>query len=500
MWWGYPYSKPQICYGGTGLPEEISTSDILINSAIGETRLAHMARLPHMQKARPVEIRLFRDHKPSLIGAIYVGRITSLSTEFQAAFVDLGQGLTGFLPLSLLPKRPGKKPQDLTSLLTEGQKIIVQVTADAISDKSVKLTSRIEVSSSALILHPFREGAFVSSRIKDITRREELKRFASSLDLKGMGLTLRTEAAHLSHDEIRKISDLLVRHWVRAVENRDKKKVPYLLSQGPDSLLQILREYGSCKYDKIIFDHPATLKNAQNWAREFSPDLLDRMIMHTGTCSLFEDYGVEEELDRLCDKSIPLPSGAWITIEQTEAMIVIDVNMGNSKIHKDPLKQRLAVNFQAAREIFRQIRLRGMSGLIVIDFINMSGQRTAGHKSSEKSDVSNLLGVIDNLILEDPIQIQRSNLSSFGILELARKGGAAPLSRLMLTETQPAPTAETAALSLLRQWERDAAAKPGIPLTVTAQAEVTSWLKSHPNLMKEFTRRTGCRLDISASL
>ncbi|MCK5424124.1 MAG: ribonuclease E/G [Emcibacter sp.] len=453
-------------------------SDILINSAIGETRLALM------EAGLPVEIRLFRDHEPSLIGAIYYGRVTSLSKEFQAAFIDLENGLTGFLPLTLLPKRPGGKPKDLTTLLNEGQKIIVQVTADATADKSAKLTGRVEIISSALILHPFREGAFISSRIKNPARREELKSFASTLKLKGMGLTLRTEAQHLSDDDIKSTANHLIRHWIRAVENRDKKKVPFLLSQGGDSLLQILRQYGSTKHDRMIFDQPACLKEAQDWAREFAPDLLDRMMLHCESAPLFEYFDVEEELDRIFDKKIPLPSGAWITIEQTEAMVTVDVNMGNARLSNDPIKQRLNINFEAAKEVFRQIRLRGISGLVVIDFINISG----------KSEVSNLLGVIDNLIQNDPVQIQRSNLSAFGLLELARKASHQVLSRQILAPTRPAPTVETAALTLLRKAVQDAAAKPGIPLTVMTDPAIAAWLKEQPELMNKFTKRTGSKL------
>jgi len=193
------------------------SSEIIINSAIGETRLALV------ENEQPVEIRLFRDHEPSIVGAVYYGRVTSLSKEFQAAFVDLGNGITGFLPLALLPKRPGGKPKDLTTLLTEGQKIIVQVTADAAADKSAKLTGRVEIISSALILHPFREGAFISSRIKSPERREELKVFAGSLKIKGMGLTLRTEAQHLSNDDIQKTANHLIRHWTRVVEKPREK-------------------------------------------------------------------------------------------------------------------------------------------------------------------------------------------------------------------------------------------------------------------------------------
>ncbi|NOZ42450.1 MAG: S1 RNA-binding domain-containing protein, partial [Alphaproteobacteria bacterium] len=223
------------------------SSEILINSAIGETRFALL------EQGKAVEIRLFRDHDPSLVGAVYHGRITSLSKAFQAAFIDLGTGVTGFLPLSTLPKRPGRKPQDLTTLLHEGQKIIVQVSADAVGDKLTKLTGRIEITTPALILHPFRDGAFVSSRIKDPVRRQQLKQFAAELDSHGYGFTLKPQAAALGNEEIRRAVDHLVRHWTRVSENRAKNKVPFLLSQGPDSLLQILRDYGDRQLDNIVF-------------------------------------------------------------------------------------------------------------------------------------------------------------------------------------------------------------------------------------------------------
>jgi len=456
------------------------SSEILINSAIGETRFALM------EQGRAVEIRLFRDHAPGRVGTICHGRITALSKAFQAAFVDLGEDLTGFLPLSSLPKRPGRKPKDLTSLLHEGQKIIVQVSADASPGKSIKLTGRVELTSPVLILHPFREGAFVSSQIRDPERRQQLKDFASHIDSGNIGFTLRPDAAALGNDDIEKAVIHLARHWKRAVENRAKAKIPFLLAQRPDSLSQILRDYADSHIDRIILDRPSALKSARDWTQEFAPHLTGRMMLHQERQPLFDHYGVEEELEQIFDKHIPLPSGAWITLEQTEAMVVADVNMGAARGSDHPAKQRLQVNLEATKKIFRQIRLRGISGLMVIDYINMSG----------KADISNLLTVVDNCILSDPVQIQRSSLSSFGLLELTRKGRHLALSRHMLTDTTPMATIETKALALLRQAEQDAATRPGIPMKISADKETTAWLKAQNALTDKFTRRTGSRLII----
>lgn len=456
------------------------TSEILVNSSIGEIRMALV------EEGKPVEIRLFRDSRQSLVGAIYYGRITALNREFQAAFVDLGHDITGFLPLALLPKRPGRKPRDLTELVHEGQKIIVQVTADAADDKSVRLTGRVEIVTPGLILHPFRQGAFVSSRIKDPKRREDLKIFGNGLDLRGMGLTIRTQAAEIPPEDLRKTAERLMGHWRQAIENRERKKVPFLLSQKPDSMGQIMREYASLRRDRIIFDRPSSMKAAQDWAREFSPQLIPRMSLHAQSTPLFEDYGVEAELDRIFERQIPLPSGAWITLEATEGMMVIDVNMGPARLETDPVRQRYGVNIAAAREIFRQIRLRGIGGIIVVDFINMQG----------KSDAGNLLSVIDNLMAEDPNQVQRSNLSAFGLLELTRKSRHHDLGYHMIRPSQPLGNTQTLALDLLRYYERDALAKPGLPVTPTTTTDIAKWLREHPEYLKEFTRRTGSSLNL----
>jgi len=454
--------------------------ELLINAAIGETRLALM------EDGEAQEIRLYRDHKPSLVGAIYLGRILSLSSELQAAFVDLGQKLTGFLPLSFLPKQPGKKPKDLTTLLHEGQKIIVQVTGDAEDGKSLKLTGRVEIKSASIILHPYREGAFVSSRIKNPARREALKIFGMELDLKGLGLTFRTEAENIPDNILEKTAKNLIGHWLRVQNPQKGQKIPCLISQNPEPIHQILRDYASPALDKIILDQPATLKKAQGWAQEFAPDLLPRIEAHTGRESLFDQGGVNEALDQVLDAKIPLSSGAWISFEQTEALCVVDVNSGSAAQTTDHARHILGVNLQAAHEIFRQIRLRGTGGLIVIDFINMSGK---GH-------VTQLLDVIDSLMLKDPQQIQRSNISSFGLLELARKSSHASLSQQMIQKNIPHTTVATLALDLLRKAEGDACAKPGIALRVKTSQPVKDWLDKQPHLMQEFTRRTGSALTL----
>ena len=180
---------------------------LIINCNIGETRFALL------EDDQVSEIRLFRDHKPSYVGAIYLGRIIRVSREFQAAFVQLSKELTGFLPIKNMPKRSGKKIKDLTTALHEGERIIVQVTADAAPEKSLKLSGRIELISTALVVHPFRSGSFVSSRIKNPAKREELKKFGASLSIDDIGITFRTDAESLPLEQLKGTANNLIKNW-----------------------------------------------------------------------------------------------------------------------------------------------------------------------------------------------------------------------------------------------------------------------------------------------
>lgn len=432
------------------------------------------------------EIRLFRDHTPSYVGSIFLGRVTKLSTEFQAAFIELDNHMSGFLPLKTLPKSPGKKPKDLTTLLHEGQRIIVQVTADAAHEKSVKLTGRIELISAAVVLHPFREGAYVSSRIKDPSKREELKEFGQTLMLEGVGLTFRTTAETVPLDQLKNTANQLIQHWKQISKNSDKAACPALLTQGPNPIEQIMREYSSADVSEIIIDHASALNTASQWAATFAPDLKNIISHHKAKSSLFNEYEVDDVLEQIRSPHIAMNSGAWITIEQTEAMTVIDVNMGHAQISNDHDKQIFSINREAAREIFRQLRLRSIGGIIIIDFINMTN----------KGQVKSLLQFTDELMLADPSPMQRGNISSLGLLELSRKAKQQNLSQLMLEKTPPSYNLATHCLELIRRAENEANENPGMPVTIKVTKNIKKWFEDHSIMFDQFQKRTGSILQM----
>ena len=454
------------------------TRQILINRSIGETRAAYL------EDDAIKDIRLYRDHNPSYVGAIYLGRITKISSEFQAAFVELDNSLEGFLPLKSLPKTSGKKPKDLTTLIHEGQRIIVQVTADAKSGKSLKLTGRIELISTAIVIHPFRAGAFVSSRIKDPHRRAELKEFGLSINLKEFGLTFRTEAANIPLTQLKTTADQMIGHWRAVSKNIKTAKCPDLLAQGPDAIEQIMREFTSSGLTNIIIDQANAHKRAVLWCKNFAPDLKDNISLYNKSESLFRHYDVDEEIEQLSSSQISIKSGGWITIEETEALTVIDVNMGDAQLSNDYELQVLKLNQIAAREIFRQLRLRSIGGIIIIDFINMQN----------KGQIKSFLHFIDELMMSDSMPLQRGNMSSFGLLELTRKSRQQNLNQLLVSKSELNKNVTSQCLDLLRDAQSEANARPGKPATIKVSAAQKLWLENHSKLFDSFKSQTGSSL------
>ena len=459
------------------------SKEILISRAIGETRMALL------EDGQVSEIRLYRDHAPSYVGAVYLGRITKLSSELQAAFVDLGKGISGFLPLKTLPKPLGKKPKDLTTLLHEGGHIIVQVTTDASPGKSAKLTARHELVSTAIVFQPMRTGVFVSSRIKDLDRRAELKAFGQSLNLDDMAITFRTEAAKTPLDQLAKTAESLFTHWKKITRDLKNIKCPALLTQGPEPVEQIMREFSSAGISALIIDQASAIKTASLWANNFAPDLVEKISLYNQKQSLFSHYEVDDQIEQITSPHVSLNSGAWITIEQTEALTVVDVNMGGAQFSSDQNKQIFSLNFGAAREIFRQLRLRAIGGIIVIDFVNMEGE---GH-------IKSLLHFIDELMLADPEPVQRGNMSSFGLLELTRRAKQNSLNSLLLEKPILSKNIPSQCLDLLRGAESQANENPGKAVTISVSKDMKKWFEDHSDLFDDFIARTGSTLTMELS-
>ena len=329
-----------------------------------------------------------------------------------------------------------------------------------------------------------RAGAFVSSRIKDPDRRTELKEFGKYVVLNDMGLTFRTEAADIPLDQLGETAGKLIDHWKKITRGLKNLKCPSLLSQGPDPIEQIMREFTSADISAIIIDQASALKTASLWAKNFAPDLISKISHYKSKQSLFSHYEVDDQIEQITSPHISLNSGAWITIEQTEALTVIDVNMAGAQFSSDHNKQIFSLNREAAREIFRQLRLRGIGGIIVIDFVDMK----------DKVQIKSLLHFIDELMLSDPEPVQRGNISSFGLLELTRRTKQNNLNSLLLEKIVLSKNITSQCLDLLRSAESQASENPGKAVTINVSNEMKKWFEDHSNLFDEFITRTGSTL------
>ncbi len=453
---------------------------ILISHSIGEVRAAVCIG------DIITDIRLYRDHVPSYVGTVFLGRVSKLSKELQAAYVELGDNLAGFLPLKTLPKPAGKKPRDLTTLLHEGQRLIVQVVTDARNEKQLKLSARIELVTPTVIFHPHRAGAYVSSRIRDPERREELKKYGHSLDLQDYGLTFRTDAQHVPNDDLTDVARTLILHWQEATKNIKSCPCPAVISQPSDPLEQILREFVSADTDEILIDDSALLGRAKKWLQTYFTKKVECAIHYSNKEALFNRYLVEDELDSILSDRLYLKSGAWITIEQTEALTAIDVNMGSARFSNDREKQIFTLNREAMREIFRQLRLRSIGGIIVIDFVDMT----------DKGDIKSLQNFADELMANDPAPMQRGNISSFGLMEVTRSSRGASLDELLISKVQKRKNISAVCLALLRREEQEAARRPGIARTIKIDDEQKKWFDLKPDLLEQFTNKTGSILKL----
>ncbi len=459
------------------MPEQ---KKILINRSLGEVRAAVI------NGEDLTDIRLYRDLVPSYVGTVFLGRVTKLSKELQAAYVNLGKNLNGFLPLKTLPKPQGKKPKDLTILLHEGQRIMVQVTTDARSEKQFKLTGRVELVTPTLVFHPNRAGAYVSSRIKDPGRREDLKKFGRILDLNDYGLTFRTDAEHFANEQLSDLTGHMIHHWQSVTKNLKSCECPMVLSQAPEPVEQILRDFAASDVGEILIDDGALVGKAKDWLKTYAQNQVDTLAHYTDKEPLFTRFGVEDEIEQVYAPSVNLKSGGWITIEKTEALTAIDVNMGGATFSSDKAKQVFALNREAAREIFRQIRLRSIGGIIVIDFVDMI----------DKGDIKSLQNFIDELMMNDPAPMQRGNISSFGLLELTRRAREVSLNELLLEPARSQKTTSTLCLDLLRREAQEATNRPGIPRTAKVNHDMMIWFNQRPELLEDFTKKTGSILKL----
>ncbi|ORT50342.1 ribonuclease [Vibrio sp. qd031] len=390
---------------------------------------------------------------------IYKGRITRIEPSLEAAFVDYGAERHGFLPLKEIAK--DYFPQGYTyqgrpsikEVLKEGQEVIVQVEKEERGNKGAALTTFISLAGSYLVLMPNNPRAGGISRRIEGDERTQLKAALSTLELpQGMGLIVRTAGVGKSAEELEWDLNVLLNHWNAIKDASDANQAPFLIHQESNVIVRAIRDYLRRDIGEILIDSNTIFERAQAHIQLVRPDFMNRVKKYDGEVPLFSHYQIESQIDSAFQREVRLPSGGSIVIDPTEALTSIDINSARATKGGDIEETALNTNLEAADEIARQLRLRDLGGLVVIDFIDMTPVR-------HQREVENRLR---DAVRVDRARVQIGRISRFGLLEMSRQRLSPSLAEAShhicprCSGTGVVRDNESLALSVLRLIEEEA--------------------------------------------
>ncbi|WED22666.1 ribonuclease E [Vibrio sp. JC009] len=410
---------------------------------------------------------------------IYKGRITRIEPSLEAAFVDYGAERHGFLPLKEIAKdyfpegytyqgRPSIK-----EVLQEGQEVIVQVEKEERGSKGAALTTFISLAGSYLVLMPNNPRAGGISRRIEGDERTQLKAALSTLELpQGMGLIVRTAGVGKSAEELEWDLNVLLNHWNAIKEAADSNPAPFLIHQESNVIVRAIRDYLRRDIGEILIDSNSIYERARAHIQLVRPDFINRVKKYDGEVPLFSHYQIESQIESAFQREVRLPSGGSIVIDPTEALTSIDINSARATKGGDIEETALNTNLEAADEIARQLRLRDLGGLVVIDFIDMTPVR-------HQREVENRLR---EAVRMDRARVQIGRISRFGLLEMSRQRLSPSLAEAShhicprCSGTGVVRDNESLALSVLRLIEEEALKENSAQILAVVPVAIASYL------------------------
>ncbi len=361
-------------------------TEILINSTEYEKRLAML------EDDKLVELQVERPDTERMVGDIYKAKIKTVLPGMQAAFVDIGMEKAAYLHASDVGKDYGGRSYDseelddddapvqvvrktrragIETVLKKNQDILVQVIKEPISTKGPRVATEISIPGRFLVLVPDDDHIRISKRITDWGEKRRLKKVVAPLRPEGFGLIVRTEAEGISETDFAADIKRLQKLWAKLKRKADTLSAPSLIHKEADMMVSMIRDVFTDDVSRVLVDNRDDYKKVIQFARQVAPHLKDRVQLYKGQQPLFDMYNLETEIDKMLSRKVWIKKGAYIVIDQTEAMVTIDVNTGRFVGGKDQEQTIFETNLQAAREIARQIRLRDIGGLLICDFIDM---------------------------------------------------------------------------------------------------------------------------------
>ena len=403
------------------------SNQIIVNVEDDQTRIAIV------EDGKIAELYIENAENERTIGNMYLGRIRKVMPSIQAAFVDIGKEQDAFLhfsdvsnnlrELKTFLKRNPSRVEDVdvpknrnnvraSNLLNRGQDILAQVTKEPISNKGSRISTDLSMAGRFLVLMPLQSYVAVSRKVTENKERRRLEALASSLVPDGFGVIVRTVAEGRDAKSLDKDLKLLMERW-RRVEKKLSSglRAPSLVHEDVDMASSIIRDQFSDEYDRILVDNKSLFHSIRSYVRAVAPKMVDRVELHDSNQPIFESSGIQGGADRAFKDRVELPSGGYLFIEQTEAMHVVDVNSGRSGRGKSQKQNSLDVNLEAARVIARQIRLRDLGGIIVVDFIDLRGDK----------DKKKVYDELKKRFDDDRAITKVLPMSDFGLVEITRQ-------------------------------------------------------------------------------
>src|SRR5690554_2623462 len=454
-------------------------AEILMNVTPTETRVAVV------ENGVLQEIFIERTNHVGIVGNIYKGKVVRVLPSMQAAFVEIGLDRTAFIHVGELG---GDARTPINQILHEGESIVVQVTKDTISTKGARLTSELSIPSRYLVYMPQTDHIGVSQRIEDESERERLKALVNKclqdegFADQGAGYILRTAAEGVGEEEILADIRYLQRLWRKLEERIKECSAPVIIYSELPLSLRSLRDYVRPEVSKVLVDSRETFQRIEQFAQQYIPEIESLIEYYQGPRPVFELYSVEDEIQRALEQKVPLKSGGYLVIDQTEAMTTIDVNTGGFVGRKNLEETIFKTNLEAATAIGRQLRLRNLGGIVILDFIDMT----------DTEHQRQVLRMLEKVLEKDHTKTKISGVSGLGLVEMTRKRTRESLEQ-MLMESCPhcdgrgsVKTAETICYEIFRELLREERAYgAGTYLILASQAVVDRLLDEDGNALAD---------------
>lgn len=386
-------------------------------------------RIAILEDNQPVEVYVEKPHHQGMVGNIYKGKVENVIPGMQAAFVDIGQDSNAFLPFSEITNPEllkdastseeeddggdgqSREKQQIEVDLQTGQEIMIQVIKEPFAGKGPRVTTNIAIPGHLLVLVPNAKFVGISKKIWDKYEKRRLRKIIQNLVTDDVGIIARTEAEGKPEKLISKDFEILMKNWKAMDTKARHMKAPAMVYEDLETVSTVIRDLLTSEVTAMVFDSRKLFRRTQTYLQDVSPGLVSKIELYRGRVPLFTKTGIEEEIQKSLRQRVWLKSGAYLVIDPTEAMVVVDVNSGRfigKGIHE---ANSLKINLEAAREVARQLRLRDIGGLIVIDFIDMQ----------EEESKKQVFKELRKELRRDRAKVAVSPISEFGLLEMTRQ-------------------------------------------------------------------------------